>query len=146
MISDCILVAIDGSENSLRALKAADELSHLREGELVVLNAFHVPLEYERLASQVADGPGFLNRLSKQAKARAEKLLQEALDACRCDSAETRLVEGRPEKAILEAAKEMEATLLVLGNRGRSDVRSLLFGSTSHYVLHHAPCPVMVVP
>ena len=68
MISDCILVAVDGSENSLRALRAASEVSYEREGKLVVMNAFHVPPEYDSLASQMADGSHFISRLGKQAQ------------------------------------------------------------------------------
>lgn len=146
MISDCILVAVDGSENSLRALRAASEVSYEREGKLVVMNAFHVPPEYDSLASQMADGSHFISRLGKQAQAKAEKLLKDALERVECPSAESKLVQGRPEKSIVEAAKELNATMVVLGNRGRGEVRSLLFGSVSHYVLHHAPCPVLVVP
>ncbi len=59
----------------------------------------------------------------------------------RCES---RVVEGHAGSALLEQAKG--AVLIVVGSRGRSDFAGILLGSVSHQVLHHASCPVTVVP
>ncbi|MEO3781042.1 universal stress protein [Micromonospora sp. B11E3] len=58
-------------------------------------------------------------------------------------SIEHRTVPGRPAAALLDAA--CDAQLLVVGARGRGGFTGLLLGSTSHAVLHHAPCPVAIV-
>ncbi|WP_434080567.1 universal stress protein [Sanguibacter sp. Z1732] len=50
---------------------------------------------------------------------------------------------GHPADALREAGKD--ASMLVVGSRGRSTARSMLLGSISHGVLHHAPCPVAVL-
>jgi nucleotide-binding universal stress UspA family protein len=54
------------------------------------------------------------------------------------------LVDGPPADAILEHAED--ALLIVIGQRGRGPVSSLVLGSVSHHVLQHARCPVLVVP
>lgn len=51
---------------------------------------------------------------------------------------------GKPAEAIVKAAQEVGATLLVMGTRGMGKVRRTIFGSVSDYVLHHAHCPVAV--
>lgn len=53
---------------------------------------------------------------------------------------------GRPGKTICDLAKNWSADLIVLGRRGRSGFGEFFLGSVSTYVVHHAPCPVMVVP
>ncbi|MFH9891177.1 universal stress protein [Streptomyces luteogriseus] len=55
-----------------------------------------------------------------------------------------RVVEGPPRQALLEAASE--ADLLVVGARRRQGHRGLQLGLTNHALLHHAPCPIAVVP
>ena len=50
---------------------------------------------------------------------------------------------GGAASAIIDAAKD--ATLVVVGSRGLSRARELVFGSVSHQVVHHAPCPVVVI-
>ena len=52
--------------------------------------------------------------------------------------------EGQPAEALLREARN--AALIVVSNRGRGGFKSLLLGSVSHQVVHHAPCPVVVVP
>jgi nucleotide-binding universal stress UspA family protein len=52
---------------------------------------------------------------------------------------------GSPGKTICTIAKTWEADLIVLGRRGISGLEKLFVGSSSNYVLHHAPCSVLVV-
>ncbi|XP_052798680.1 universal stress protein Slr1101-like isoform X2 [Mya arenaria] len=51
---------------------------------------------------------------------------------------------GKPGEAIIEGAIEENATLLMIGTRGRGKVRRTFLGSVSDYCLHHAPCPVLI--
>lgn len=52
---------------------------------------------------------------------------------------------GNPGPVICNLARTWEADLIVVGRRGRSGISELLLGSVSNYVLHHAPCSVLVV-
>jgi nucleotide-binding universal stress UspA family protein len=54
-----------------------------------------------------------------------------------------RVVEGNPAQALLDTAKD--ADLLVVGSRGHGGFTEALLGSVSQHVVHHAPCPVVVV-
>ncbi|MGF1478560.1 MAG: universal stress protein [Cyanophyceae cyanobacterium] len=60
-------------------------------------------------------------------------------------SAETTQLYGNPSRQICELALNWEADLIVIGRRGLSGLKELLLGSVSNYVVHHAPCSVMVV-
>lgn len=52
---------------------------------------------------------------------------------------------GSVAPAIVEVAESLGSDLIVMGTRGMSDASSLLLGSIAHKVIHHAPCPVLVV-
>lgn len=60
--------------------------------------------------------------------------------------AQTRVVEGDVAESISDVAAELEAAFLVVGTRGRSALSRLILGDTTHSILQHAPCPVVVVP
>jgi nucleotide-binding universal stress UspA family protein len=51
---------------------------------------------------------------------------------------------GNPGKNICEVAKSWNADLILVGNRGRTGLSEILLGSVSNYVMHHAPCSVLV--
>jgi len=56
---------------------------------------------------------------------------------------EQRLRQGRPAKVLAEASQG--AALVVVGSRGHGGFKSMLLGSTSRSLLHHAQCPVLIV-
>ncbi|MGV3526408.1 MAG: universal stress protein [Candidatus Sericytochromatia bacterium] len=53
---------------------------------------------------------------------------------------------GEAPELIVEQAKHLGCNLIVMGRRGLGALSSFLLGSVSNYVIHHSPCPVMVVP
>ena len=78
----------------------------------------------------------------------ARTILRGAIDAADvsglAEPIEPVLVAGGAAGAILAEAKD--ASLVVVGARGLGGIKSLLLGSVSHQVAHHAPCPVVVIP
>ena len=59
--------------------------------------------------------------------------------------AERRVVHGDPAIEICRVAEEGRFDLVVIGSHGSGFLKQVLLGSVSHHVLHHAPCPVLVV-
>jgi nucleotide-binding universal stress UspA family protein len=58
---------------------------------------------------------------------------------------ESRIVEGEPASAILDAARDLSADIIVLGSHGRTGLSRLLMGSVAEHVVRHATCPVLTV-
>ncbi|MDJ0649900.1 MAG: universal stress protein [Xenococcaceae cyanobacterium MO_188.B19] len=60
-------------------------------------------------------------------------------------NAEFRQISGSIGRTICQIAETWKADSIVIGNRGRTGLKELLLGSVSNYVLHHAPCSVLIV-
>lgn len=145
---DRILLAVDDSENSKRAVEVVRQLTSGSQQTVVLFHAFHVPNEMTGLASQFATSDQYLKKVKKSLRADAEALLESFKGQLQSDvgAIEIVLEEGRPGPAIVRALDEHDCGLAVLGKRGRGRVRQLLLGSASDYVVHHAKSPVVVVP
>jgi nucleotide-binding universal stress UspA family protein len=77
----------------------------------------------------------------------ANLILQQAQDAVGKIPGEihTELIEGSPAEAIIDVANTRGSTVIVMGSRGMSAIAELVLGSTSHKVVSHASCPVLIV-
>jgi nucleotide-binding universal stress UspA family protein len=137
-----VVVGVDGSELSTQALAFAfDEASLLGIG-LTALHAWDVPF-FDVPGHGGAGVPGAV----REFKGEELRLLSESLSGWRekypdVDVRQT-LVHEEPVKALVEASSG--AALIVVGSRGRGGFRSMLLGSVSHAMVHHARCPVAVV-
>ena len=58
---------------------------------------------------------------------------------------EVKQISGSPSKNICKLARDWQADLIIIGRRGRSGLKEIFLGSVSNYVLHHAPCSVLIV-
>ncbi len=137
-----ILLATDGSPSAEAATREAVELARATGWALTILTVWHVPVTgfaYEPLVS--------VPEVAEAVQQRAQQALNAAAAAARASGLEpeVRLVEGLPAPDICDLARERSATLVVIGSHGWGTVQRLLFGSVSAAVLHHAPCPVLVV-
>ena len=146
-----ILMATDGSEQSLKAVRYLRDLLKDAAPERVTVIAVVRPLaavpfasdfgEEEHAAQQAYEDP---ESLSFQHAAR------EALDrvATELEGVETQVDTliriGTPADQIIRAADELEADLIVIGGRGKGAIEAIVLGSVAYRVLHHAPCPVLV--
>lgn len=136
-----IVVGVDGSEDSRRALAWALDEARVRHAPVTVVNGWEPPpVGMIGLAAVPAD--------EETGEAEARRLIEDSLAAVDTggleDAIEVRPVKGAPAAAVLDAAEA--ATLVVVGSRGLGGFKGLLLGSVSQHVIHHAGCPVVVVP
>ena len=139
----CIAVGVDGSDESVEACAWALGEARLRGVPLRVVHAWqYLPVVAEPLA---ALPPMPVDELVASAHKVAEQVVERATDgAAPGVDVEYRIVEGPAAAAVIDAARD--AGLLVVGSRGRGGFAGLLLGSVSQQVVHHAPCPVVVLP
>ena len=134
-----IVLAVDGSEYSLRALEYARSLAENYKAVLWLVHVF----------SHTSDLLGYqdFEKLYARRKSAGQAILDEALEKLSGASFEVHaeLAEGSDAEAILTLAEKHEADLIVMGTRGFGAVKGLLVGSVSRKVIHLAKCPVMVV-
>jgi nucleotide-binding universal stress UspA family protein len=137
-----ILLATDGSPTALEATEVAMQLASDSGRPLSVVSVFDV--------SSSSVGYGFVPALpdwSQVLKEHAAEVLDDVREAAATKGleVETMMLQGFPADEICRLAEEQNAELIVIGSHGWGPVRRLLFGSVSDSVLHHAPCPVLVV-
>ena len=138
-----VLVPTDFSEDATLAAEAAARIvAPLASSRLVLLHAYHVPVEF---VSPLAV-PVLLNDVGPiEAAAQIELDEIAARLRGRGTAVETRLVLGYPPQAILDEAKTLGADLIAMGTHGRSGMKRLVMGSTAERVLPEAPCPVLTL-
>lgn len=135
-----IVLGLDGSKQSMLALKFSANLSQTFNAKLIIVHAYPFTSdlrnykEYDKLLV-LRQAAGL--EIFAQARKNIGSLSIEIEDD---------LLEGPAAEAIISAAESREADLIVLGTRGMGPFKGLLLGSVSTKVMQHATCPVMVVP
>lgn len=137
-----VVVGVDGSQYSDIAVDFAAREAALAQVELVVIHAWSYP--YRRRDGESTAG----DEIGSMMQAEADAVLSAAASRAResepeLDTITTRLVEGSAIDVLLDNAGS--ADLLVAGARGRGALRSVLLGSTSASLVHHASGPVAIV-
>jgi nucleotide-binding universal stress UspA family protein len=141
--SNTVVVGVDGSEPSSRALRYAVEEAHRRAARLLVVTAFEPP-EYWDV---VYGGPATFDtrEMARGVERRTQTMIDEVLaDDPAPPPVELRIVPCSAVQALLAASNGM--TVLVLGHRGLGGMASALVGSVGLQCVLHATCPVTVVP
>ena len=139
---ETIVVGVDGSEAAHTALVRAVSTAKLEGARLRVVCAWDIPSEvYAGFVPGIDEGTfdGFRENAEtvvRDALAEAERIVPGL-------QSEGEAVQGHAAEVLLREASD--ASLIVVGNRGRGGFASLLLGSVSQQVVHHAHCPVLVV-
>lgn len=139
------LLCTDGSDLAIEALQTA--LPLLAPTDRTIVMTVEPDLDPE-----LTTGTGFSGLASADLSAQIETTgdiaakhhVDAAVDALGLHDAEIAAVVGKPGEAICALAESISASVIVMGTSGRSGLRRAMIGSTSDYVVRHAPCPVLV--
>jgi nucleotide-binding universal stress UspA family protein len=134
-----ILLPVDGSEHANRAANYAAKIAIMMAARLLLLHC-HRPFPVK------LGEPYFQKAIDKIMHQAAELIapLQRLFAEQGLDCGEL-ILEGPPAEKICETARIETCEMIIMGSRGRSDLKGLLLGSVTHRVLQQAPCPVLVV-
>ncbi|MCC7565265.1 MAG: universal stress protein [Methanomicrobiaceae archaeon] len=142
---DQILVAVDGSEASKKALEEALSLAEALHAEIHAVHVIEIGL-----VPQVSMNTEPIDAVQQSVVAMLEREADEILEEARRKAA-ARGIEigiqkrwGHPGSEIVGAAEELGIDLIVIGSRGRSRIARILLGSVSSFVVEHASSAVMV--
>jgi nucleotide-binding universal stress UspA family protein len=139
-----IVVGIDGSPNSQRALDWAMHEAAARHAALTVVAVHEVSKGYWSSSPVIgAVDDGLLAQLRQSAQAMTDKSAA-ALGDGQPASVSVHAVSGFAAKELIDASQD--ADLVVVGSRGGGGFARLLMGSVSSQVIDHSACPVVVVP
>jgi nucleotide-binding universal stress UspA family protein len=137
-----IVVGVDESKHARRALEWAADEARIRGARLRIVHAYQVPV------SEIVHRADQYISLHDVHEAEARKVLDDALKNARDLAPQLDIVgdavEAPPARALVEASKE--ADMIVVGSRGRGGFAGLLLGSVGQQTVHHATCPVVVIP
>jgi nucleotide-binding universal stress UspA family protein len=133
-----ILVAVDFEDASQRAIDIARELAGPLGAELCLLHVYQLPLyTYPSLEPQIL--PELLTEIPRAAGHALDQL------AAGVGVKRTLLREGDAAAAILSAAREVEAKMIVMGTHGRRGLSHVLLGSVAEKVVRQSDVPVLTV-
>ncbi len=131
-----VLLAVDGSEPARRAIPLAIDIAKKSGGEVIVFHARE---------HTVARGGDWDLEAAPDAQAAVDDVCRTIAGAgVEARPEVTRVLVGRVAQAIMTAADEHGADLVVMGSRGLSDLQGLLVGSVAHKVIHLSRRPVLV--
>jgi nucleotide-binding universal stress UspA family protein len=133
-----IVVGVDGSPPSLRALRWALGQAALTHAVVEAVNVWDVPASYG-VAPTVLPGEDIAGAADRALAAAVEQASSAHPDV----TVRRRVAQGHPAEVLLAHARD--ADLLVVGSHGHGGFVGALLGSVSHRCIQHATCPVVVV-
>lgn len=129
-----VLVPLDGSNNSLRGLKAGIHLAKEHEASLTAIHVIHMPYKKGRKQKELEEEvpPEFILAAKKLAVKNAVPFY-------------SRILTGDPGYSIIEYSNTHNIDVIVIGARGLSALKKIFLGSVSSYVMHKSKVAVMLI-
>ncbi|MEU3985329.1 universal stress protein [Streptomyces sp. NPDC026672] len=137
-----IVVGVDGSDSSKRALRWAARQAELTQGVLEAVTAWDVP-QFHGALGWLPPSSGDTAALEEQARRDLAQAVEETLGAESPVEVRTEVRYGTAASVLLDASRG--ASLLVVGSRGLGGFSGLLLGSVAQHCTQHASCPVVVI-
>lgn len=133
-----IIVPLDFSENSYKALEFALSIADKKKGKITLVHVVEITYDF---ASQAAIA---LDSMFQD----GEKLLKKNIEKYSAAGVEMdyEIVEGNTSISVARIAEERQANLIVMGTQGASGIKKALIGTTTVNLIREANCPVLVVP
>ena len=150
-----ILVPLDGSEHSFRALSVAIQLAKKFDGKITLVHVYSAAIRPVMVPETATMTPPMVpvmtpievSRVTDAARKAGSDILTGGAQKVEAEGVqvETVLKEGNTVQEIVKTAAEGKFDLIVMGARGISKIKELILGSVSDGVLRNAPCPVLIV-
>jgi nucleotide-binding universal stress UspA family protein len=140
-----IVLGTDGSETANEAVRQAIDLASQIGAEINLVSAYE-PVSSARLREEAAEAPKDVEWMINPREDVDAVLGQAAEMANRAGvKTHTHAREGDPADAILDVAEEVNADLIIVGNKGMTGARRFLLGSVPNKISHHAPCSLLII-
>ena len=150
-----ILVPLDGSGHSLRALEIAVQIAKKFDGKITLIHVYSVVVAPVIMPEPTTIAPPMVSvttpievsKVTEASRRAGTSILADGEQRVKAEGVpvETMLKEGHTIQEIIKTAKEGGFNLIVMGARGISKIKEILLGSVSDGVTRSAPCPVLVV-
>jgi nucleotide-binding universal stress UspA family protein len=132
-----VVAGVDSSDQAVKVLGRAIDEARRREAPLHVVHVFNPPMIYMEV-------PIDMGEIAEGERRAVWSQLEPVLSGAGVPVTKVDL-DGYPPDVLVAYATEVDASVLVLGTRGRGDFASLILGSTSHRAIQLATCDVLVV-
>ena len=146
---ETLLVAVDFTPYSEKALIFAGELANKLQANLLVLHVIHDPAEAPGFYNQKMKKKKFLRSMEEAAHEMMAEFLKKMKVACPHDcalqEATPLLVVGTPVSRIIEIAEKKRVSMIIVGSHGRTGLSNILLGSKAERLVRLSPIPVIVI-
>ena len=133
-----VLVAVDGSEQSYNAVHEAIDLAKRKEAKLHIVTVKELEHHYGMTGFGLVENPE-IDLIAHDILKKTSEIIGEEVDF------DTYELVGAPKHMIVQFAEDHKFDLIVMGATGAGMINKLVLGSTTQFVVNHAPCNVLVV-